>query len=74
MGSPISCIFTTTGSSLPSPLRRLNRLRYLNFSENAFEEIPECVSGMTSLIELRQMAEAIVQLRAIYLSVDSDRY
>lgn len=39
--------------SLPSSLQRLTRLRYLNISQNAFEEFPECVCGMTSLIELR---------------------
>jgi Leucine-rich repeat (LRR) protein len=40
-------------TSLPSSLARLTRLHYLNMSENAFEVFPECVSSMSSLIELR---------------------
>jgi len=34
-------------------LGRLKRLRYLNITENAFENLPECVCGMQGLIELR---------------------
>jgi hypothetical protein len=40
-------------TELPPSLMRLKRLRYLNISENAFEVLPESVTGMFGLIELR---------------------
>jgi hypothetical protein len=40
-------------STLPPPLGRLDRLRYLNISENAFDALPEAITAMTGLIELR---------------------
>ena len=38
---------------LPASLARLQRLRYLNISENAFEAFPEVVTKMRGLIELQ---------------------
>jgi Leucine-rich repeat (LRR) protein len=40
-------------TTLPSSFANLTRLRYLNISENAFDVFPECVSSMSSLLELR---------------------
>ncbi len=32
--------------SLPTCFERLSKLRYLNISQNAFEELPPCIFGM----------------------------
>jgi hypothetical protein len=40
-------------ATLPQSLQRLVTPRYLNRNENAFEALPEAVSHMQSLIELR---------------------
>jgi Leucine-rich repeat (LRR) protein len=37
-------------TQLPGSLSRLERLRYLNISENAFDVFPEVVTTMRSLI------------------------
>jgi Leucine-rich repeat (LRR) protein len=37
-------------------------LRYLNISENAFAVLPECVTGMVSLIELRASDNQLTSL------------
>jgi Leucine-rich repeat (LRR) protein len=44
-------------TELPLSLMRLDRLRYLNISENAFEVLPEAVTGMFGLIELRVFSQ-----------------
>ena len=47
---------------MPPCLDRLKKLRYLNISENAFEEFPESVCGMASLIELRASDNKLTSL------------
>ena len=47
---------------LPDSLSRLQRLRYLNISENAFEVFPEVVTTMRSLIELRVTGNRLTEL------------
>ena len=37
-------------------------MRYLNISENAFAVLPECVTGMVSLIELRASDNQLTSL------------
>jgi Leucine-rich repeat (LRR) protein len=49
-------------ASLPASLARLTKLRYLNISQNAFEEFPKCVCDMASLIELRVSDNALISL------------
>ena len=49
-------------SALPPSLSRLNRLRYLNLSENAFETLAECFTEMSGLIELRATDNPLVRL------------
>jgi hypothetical protein len=39
---------------LPPSIGRLTRLRYRNISENAFAALPNCVTEMAGLMELRE--------------------
>ena len=59
-------------TKLPDTLRGLQRLRYLNISENAFEIFPEVVTAMRGLIELRvtdnrlnELPSSIAQLKSL---------
>jgi Leucine-rich repeat (LRR) protein len=51
-------------TQLPDSLSRLQRLRYLDISENAFEIFPEVVTTMRGLIELRVTDNHLTELPA----------